>query len=609
MKWTSDVILAGLVIVLSAAPIARAADADDILDTPGVKGGLIVHLGCGDGKLTAAMRVDESFLVHGLDTQAENVAKARKHVQSLGLYGPVSIDRWITAPRLPYADNMVNLLIAKNPGQVTMGEVMRVLCPNGVAHIDGKKTVKPRPKEIGDWTHTLGDATNNAVAADTVVAPPHHVQWVAGPRNARHHERLASVTAVVSAGGRLFTIIDEAPTASVILPPKWSLVARDAFNGVVLWKRPIPVWHPHLQPFRQGPPALARRLVATEKRLYVTLGLRAPVTALDTATGRTVETYKGSEGTEEILHQDGVLYLVADPATAPARSAPARGRAKTLLAVDAAKGDVLWKKPNVRILPSALTVAGGRVFAMDDRGLLGLDAKTGRELWRADRTVALKRPGWSAPTVVAHGDVVLCADRQATPASNLDESTGKRIAAWLARDGWPGDLVAYSAASGKELWRCRAAEAYHAPIDVFVVGGVVWYGQSRSRTGPDFTTGRDLHTGKIVRRIRPDKAFKTTMPHHRCHRNRATSRYVVAGRTGVEFIDLASGEAFRHHWVRGTCQLGTLPCNGLLYAPPPLLRVLHRSQAGRLLRVSTEKHVQGRRSKVKGPAPRKGPCV
>jgi hypothetical protein len=58
------------------------------------------------------------------------------------------------------------------------------------------------------------------------------------------------------------------------------------------------------------------------------------------------------------------------------------------------------------------------------------------------------------------------------------------------------------------------------------------------------------------------------MPHHRCHRNRATSRYIVAGRTGVEFIDLATGEAFRHHWVRGVCQYGFIPCNGLLYAPP-----------------------------------------
>ncbi|NCO37266.1 MAG: hypothetical protein AUJ96_17020 [Armatimonadetes bacterium CG2_30_66_41] len=93
-------------------------------------------------------------------------------------------------------------------------------------------------------------------------------------------------------------------------------------------------------------------------------------------------------------------------------------------------------------------------------------------------------------------------------------------------------------------------------------------GQSRARTGPDFVVASDLHTGEIRRRISPDKAFQTTLPHHRCHRNRATTRYLVTGRTGVEFIDCQTGQAWRHHWVRGVCQYGTLPCHGLLYAPP-----------------------------------------
>jgi len=573
---------------VAAAPADEAgAQAKQILSLAGVRGGLVVHVGCGDPgapELTVALRAGPSYLVHGLDRDAAGVARARAHIRSVGLYGPVSVDRWTTAPRLPYADNLVNLLVVGKGQGIGRDELLRVLAPGGVACIrrsqpgaavpQWTKTVKPRPGTIDDWSHALHDATNNAVAADTVVAPPHHIQWIGGPRNARHHERLASITVVVSAGGRLFYIADEAPAASILLPPKWSLVARDAFNGVVLWRREIAAWQPHLQPFRHGPPELARRLVAAGGRVYVTLGMGQPVTAVDAATGQTLATYKGTEGTEEILHEDGVLYLVSGGAASvakspsPARSASPAARTRTLLAVDAAKGGVLWKRAGLRVLPSSLAVGGGRVFFMDDRGLVGLDATTGRELWRAKRTVALKRPGWSAPTVVVSGDVVLCADRQAATANNFDESTGKNVAAWLAREGYPGDLVAHDAASGKELWRCRCAEAYHAPIDVFVVDGLVWYGQSRSRTGPDFTVGRDLHTGKIVRRIKTDKAFKTTMPHHRCHRNRATSRYVVAGRTGVEFIDLVTGEAFRHHWTRGTCQFGTLPCNGLLYAPP-----------------------------------------
>ena len=104
---------------------------------------------------------------------------------------------------------------------------------------------------------------------------------------------------MVSAAGRLFYIIDEAPIASILLPPQWTLVARDAFNGVVLWKRPIADWESHLRPFRSGPADLSRRLVAVGERVYVTLGMDAPLVALDAASGRTVMTYAQTRGTDE----------------------------------------------------------------------------------------------------------------------------------------------------------------------------------------------------------------------------------------------------------------------------------------------------------------------
>ena len=47
-----------LAACLSAATPSAGPDesAKTILDAAGVKGGLVVHLGCGDGKLTAALR-------------------------------------------------------------------------------------------------------------------------------------------------------------------------------------------------------------------------------------------------------------------------------------------------------------------------------------------------------------------------------------------------------------------------------------------------------------------------------------------------------------------------------------------------------------------------
>ena len=58
------------------------------------------------------------------------------------------------------------------------------------------------------------------------------------------------------------------------------------------------------------------------------------------------------------------------------------------------------------------------------------------------------------------------------------------------------------------------------------------------------------------------------MSHHRCYRNKATEKFLLLGRSGVEFIDVQTGKAAANHWIRGTCQYGIMPANGLLYVPP-----------------------------------------
>ncbi len=563
-------VIAVLLAISAGAYAGPAQKAQAILRATGVTGGLIVHVGCGDGKLTTALASRDGVLVHGLDADAANVAKTRARIQAAGIYGKASAEAWDGAS-LPYTDNLVRLLVAE--GAVPDGEAMRVLTPGGVLYArsgnEWLTTVKPVPSDIDDWTHSLHDASNNAVAQDEVVGPPHHLQWLAEPKHARHHERLASISVVVSAGGKLFYIVDEAPTASVLLRPDWQVVARDAFSGIVLWKRPISTWESHLRPFRSGPAALSRRMVAVGDRVYVTLGNDAAVTALDAATGEVAQEHADTNGAEEILVDEGTLYVVVAPSVEESARRTGEVPTKPILAIDAETGDVLWQETNARPMPNTLAVSGDGVFYLDvDGGVVGLDAKTGSPRWSVQREVALPRPGWSSPTLVAHDDVVLCADRDVEPLGDFDEQTNAPIARWLAQEGWTGDLIAYDAETGDELWKTRVAETYHSQIDVFVADGLVWSGRSRSRTHGDFTEGRDPHTGEVKRTINTDVAFDTTMPHHRCHRNRATERYLVTGRTGVEFIDVRTGDSYRHSWTRGTCQFGSVPANGLLYVPP-----------------------------------------
>lgn len=587
MKKTnpSSRILICLVILLSflSTTIAQERQAQQILEATGVKGGLIVHIGCGDGQLTAALRASDRYLVHGLDSKADNVKRARRYVTSIGRYGEISIEHW-NQSCLPYADNLVNLIVSEDLGAIPMSEVMRVLIPNGVAYIKDSnqwiKTIKPWPKDVDGWTHFLYDASNNAVSRDTVVGPPRHMQWIAGPRSARGHEGLGSVSVVVTANGRYFDIADDGPIASASLPPKWRLAARDAFNGVLLWKKPIPKWEWHLRPFRSGPPQLHRRLVAIGDTVYVTLGYGEALTSLDAATGHVIREYSETKGTEEIIYHDGVLYLVVgdphdqskvDMAVRKGETLPAVRR--RVMAVRADNGNVLWKTRDSalpEIFPLTLAVNNGRVFYQTTEEIVSIQASSGEPIWSVARPAELKRRSWASPTLVVHSDVVFSADQALR--QNADPTESPKPVAWdvtLAGGGKKGEIVALSAKTGEQLWSAPCQQTYNAPPDILITDGLLWTGNLVKAKESGITQALDLLTGQVERERPADQEFfNVGMGHHRCYRNRATDRYLVLGRSGVEFVDPKTGQAQAHHWVRGTCQLGVVPGNGLLYVPP-----------------------------------------
>ncbi len=566
-------------------PSADHRLAQEILQAAGIRGGLVVHLGCGDGTLTAALSASDACLVQGLDGKAENVATARRHVSHRGLYGQVSIERW-DARHLPYTDNLVNLMVAEDPEAVTMDEVARVLAPGGVALIAGRgsrgaaaeaetieiagktwtKTVKPWPEEIDEWTHYLHDATGNAVAQDTVVGPPKRFQWIGSPRWLRHHDHLSGLSAMVSARGRLFYIVDLGPRWSVEMPPRWTLVARDAFNGTVLWQRPIDPWHAHLWPLKRGPAGLMRRLVAEGDTVYVTLGVGKPLTALDAATGRTVRTYEGTDGAEEIILSGGTLFVLVNPEldaykTLPRESVDLLRRAgrdwnwderpRRLMAIEAETGRVRWSH-DAPVAPDTLTAAGPRVYFHDGDHVVCLDERDGARVWASKPL-----PRWKpmhvlfGPTLVVYDDVVLFAGGE-----NMDPIRGGK-----------DTMTALSAETGDPLWTApHPPSGYASAEDLFVIDGLVWCGVTTSRRDSGVFTGRDLHTGEVKVEFPPDDW--PHMPHHRCHRAKATCQYILTSRTGIEFVDLGAQHWTAHHWVRGSCNYGILPANGLLYAPP-----------------------------------------
>ena len=573
-------------IVNAGAP-GRTAQADlarRILEVTGVKGGVIVHLGCGGGGLTAALRASDAYLVHGLDPDAADVRQAREHIQSLGLYGPVSVDR-LSGPRLPYADNFVNLIVAEEPGAVPMDELLRVLCPSGVAYVkrngDWETTVKPRPKGIDEWTHWLHGADGNAVARDEVAGPPRGLQWIAGPLWSRHHNTVPSVSAMVSAGGRVFAIVDEAPPGMHgDAPDKWGLVARDAFNGVLLWRIPLAewgwrAWSADWQCRFTTPTHVARRLVAAGDRVYATLGFNAPLSEIDAATGEVLRVFEDTRFTDEILCQDGLLILSINkgPQKPGLPTSERRGETdeppvrKWVAAVDRQTGRMLWKTGDYVGLRSKtgsmerishLTLAAGdnRIFFIDRERIVCLEMESGRPVWQAPR-----------PEVPEHK---MRYDIRITDMCSLVYHDGVLLFAQLDPDrriDWRqvrGKVHAFSAETGEALWnRPCASWGWGHPADVFAVDGLVWVHDFET----PYLLGLEPATGEVKRKTSNFEAFDNGH-HHRCYRNKATSRYLMTSYRGLEFIPWDEGETHLNHWVRGTCRLGAFPCNGLIYAPP-----------------------------------------
>ncbi|MHC4628193.1 MAG: outer membrane protein assembly factor BamB family protein, partial [Planctomycetota bacterium] len=537
--------------MLVTAANAEAQSAKSVLEAAGVRGGVIVHLGCGDGRLTESLRLDDGYCVHGLDADRKNVARARQYVRSQGLYGGVSIDTF-DGRNLPYVDNMVNLLIADSLGEVSQAEVTRVLAPGGVALINGRKHTKSRPDNIDEWTHYLHDADNNAVAKDTVVGPPRRLQWQGGPKWTRHHDHMSSFSAMVSADGRLFYIIDEGSTASIYMPSHWALIARDAFNGKVLWKR-------RFKGLKDGPADAPRRLVAANGLVYTTLSLEGPVTSLDAATGETVRTYRDTVGAEEILLSQGELFVLIGPKSIGDGGRTVRPvETRTITALDAAAGRKLWQKSDV-VAAGTMAVDNEHVyyFNFDSKKATCLERKTGKKVWTSEPLPSPeKQTSFFSSRLVVRGGVVLFAGGEF---SGMTKSGGGEMRA--------DTLTALSAQTGKTLWRAdHPPSGYSSPENLFVIDDIVWCDSSSNGRLDGTVVGMDLKTGRVKRRFAADKT--NYWFHHRCYAGRATTDYIMTSRTGIEFVDLDRQQWDLNHWVRGACLYGILPCNGLLYTPP-----------------------------------------
>jgi outer membrane protein assembly factor BamB len=634
----------------AGAPSGEVMDAAArLVEASGRRGGMAAVVGASTAELPLALAKHGRFTVQALVPDADRCDTVRDAVRAAGVYGTVSADV-LAGDRLPYADNLLTILVLESwpaaKGDAWLGEARRVLAPLGTACIrtatpEGQGRVateglagacreagfeavatvdagpagtyvcarKPWPDAIDEWTHYLHGPDGNPVARDTVVGPPRRYQWTSDPVWMQSHETDSSVSTLVTARGRLFAIVNRAPTslAGPKSPPDaWHLVARDAFNGRRLWDVPIRrwgwrEWKPSWFTTRPGdvPLNLQKRLVARGDAVYVTLGYHAPVSRLDARTGEILHTYDGTERTNEIL-------FVADPLSPRGRGQGEGGgtgtRRRAAMSPRQAQGHASVAippagSPSPRPFPVKGEGDGGTLVLSVLRGegvrVTAVDAATGKRRWITEkiyRGTTVDYIRWRAmrgatepadldpaPNIATDGrttvalidgpnvvglDYATGEERWTTafPSDPADEGAGgiktggnlwngtMIVAGGVVLHASPHVLAAIDARTGEVRWtrpKAYIGHLWYEWKDVFVIDGLAWtwgedsttepLARGQGRRGrsrfPQHVCGYDLATGEVRRKVALGPVFKTHH-HHRCYRNKATPRYILASRRG-----------------------------------------------------------------------------
>jgi len=262
-------LLITIISVLTAKPLVYATNQrNPILESIGVKRGICALLGDPTCKLALELARESELLIYVQLPQAKNVEKVRKVADDAGFYGTrIFVDKG-PLKSLHLVDNLADALVAV--GRAKRGpeaEVLRVLRPKGMALLGRKVLTKPFPKGVDDWSYPYHGPDNTPQSADQIARAPYLSQFLAEPKFC------PSPAVTVAAGERIFRAYGHLAHQVNQNAMLNTLLAVNAYNGTILWKRPL----------REGFMILRNTIIATPEILYLADDKSCKL--LDAATG------------------------------------------------------------------------------------------------------------------------------------------------------------------------------------------------------------------------------------------------------------------------------------------------------------------------------------
>ena len=390
---TRSLLLSSALSLVLGSPVLsqdQAQTAQETLKRIGVQRGLAVLVGgAADDRVLDLVRSSELTWFVQLSDRA-SAARLRRAADEAGLLGRrVYVDS-ATARRIHLADNLADaIVVVPGAAELSKEELLRVLRPGGKVLRGNDTLVKPALEGTDEWTHPYHGPDNNPQSKDRLARKPYLTHFMAEPWYA------AMPQMTVIGGGRIFKAFGNRTSAQ----PQWTvintLLAMSAYNGTILWKRPLPE---HFMLHRNT-------LIASKDTVYLADDTSCKL--IDAATGKVRDEIvapddAGGKVWKWMALQDGVLYALIGEGEANVRTIKGNrfrgagwpwwrikpysfGFGRTILAIDPASKKVLWRHREEHPIDGrALCMNSERIFIYSDRKFLGaIDRKTGKTQWKS----------------------------------------------------------------------------------------------------------------------------------------------------------------------------------------------------------------------------------
>ncbi len=550
-------LLCGFAAAIPAPLFAQTAA--EVTQATGLRSGLAVHVGCGDGTFVRELAKDGRFLAQGLTRDPRAIEPARGAAEKAGLAGLVTYASAPTFAVLPYNDNLVTLMVvdydALAEGAPKADEVKRVLSPYGAAYVKWKGNWqvirKPLPPEMGEWTHHNYDASGNPQSPDALVGMPRGVQWFVSSGG--------STSSEMRIGGGYW--VQSGKLSGDGKRPSY-MDGRNAFNGLLLWRKKE-------DDRTSGTRGMQDSTLCTDGKIaYGILDDPDTAKAWDLATGKELVVYKdGLKNAEEPKEWKfrgrglSLQHMIVGGVLVQAGG----GGTPDVAALDAASGRKLWDWTAPGDLDVALAVAAdGRVYVgltklagnlryhygnklAEIASLVALDLKSGQPLWTSDTVAGFNcfnlvaaegavflvsndvKPGKEKPSVGAYNHLV-----------RIDGATGRTV--------FDVDMPKLGVPS-EDFWNCRLR--YQDGMLLPAYGGAV--------------VTFDAKTGKVAEKKYEMPKDTYQDPPLFCSTIRGTANGFLTGKFS-RFVDVKNDTYSALSIGRSGCDRGSYPAYGQIYA-------------------------------------------